>query len=84
MKLLTNIINTISLISREKKMPLGRWHTHIGSSSEIKGNLANIDCCGGPPCGDPETTKKMIDKIIKKKIIEFPKNESNIINKIDY
>ena len=39
---------------------LGRWSN--ADNSDIKSALANIDCCGDKLCGDPHTSKKVIDQ----------------------
>ena len=62
----------------EKPMPLGRWSME---SQEIKGVLANIDCCGDTLCGDPHTSKKAIDIVVsdmkRKEQIEKMKEHEN-------
>ena len=46
---------------------LGRWN--LNHNSDIKANLANMDCCGDSLCGNPNTfTNSINDSLNKKKI----------------
>jgi len=43
---------------------LGRWN--LNHNSEIKANLANMDCCGDSLCGNPHTFSNSINESLKK------------------
>ena len=46
---------------------LGRWN--LNHNSDIKANLANMDCCGDSLCGNPHTFTNSINDILNKKDI---------------
>lgn len=60
--MIRTMIQVISNIRiRDVPKPLGRWGHNCEVSTRIKSALANHDCCGDRLCGNPYTTKKMIN-----------------------
>lgn len=70
MERLSNIrfIRTISkLITPEHAgTTLGRWNLK-DSGEDIKGSLANMDCCGDSLCGNPKEYNETISGIINER-----------------
>tara|TARA_B100000123_G_scaffold221319_1_gene169821 strand:+ start:506 stop:724 length:219 start_codon:yes stop_codon:yes gene_type:complete len=66
MERITNIrfIRTISklILPETQSAALGRWN--LKDSEEIKGELANMDCCGDDLCGTPLKYNEKITNII--------------------
>ena len=55
-----------TIFFKEPIKPLGRWGLGNNKKIEIKGTLANIDCCGDDRCGDVNTIQQAINSIEKK------------------
>ena len=62
------LIRTISSIinKRNTVTTLGRWN--LKDREDIKGSLANMDCCGDNLCGSPEEYKEKVNEILGTKI----------------
>ena len=77
MERLANIrfIRTISRIiaPEQTSAVLGRWNLR-DSGEDIKGSLANMDCCGDDLCGTPQKYNETISVIIKERASPPSKN----------
>ena len=62
------LIRTISSMinKRNTVTTLGRWN--LKDREDIKGSLANMDCCGDNLCGSPEEYKEKVNEILGEKI----------------
>lgn len=62
------LIRTISSMinKRNTVTTLGRWN--LKDREDIKGSLANMDCCGDDLCGTPEKYKEKVNEILGEKI----------------
>ena len=62
------LIRTISrMINTDtSRAVLGRWN--LNDREDIKGTLANMDCCGDDLCGSPEKYKEKVNEILGKNI----------------
>ena len=62
------LIRTISSMinKRNTVTTLGRWN--LKDREDIKGSLANMDCCGDNLCGSPEEYKEKVNEILSEKI----------------
>ena len=58
------LLQTLSrlIIPKEHTAPLGRWN--LKHSGDIKGSLANMDCCGDSLCGTPERYTEAVSNIL--------------------
>lgn len=62
-----NSLKLIRTISRmintgSQRAALGRWN--LKDREDIKGSLANMDCCGDNLCGSPEKYKEKVNEIL--------------------
>lgn len=61
-RIIENIFKIIS--PKQQTAGLGRWN--LKDSGDIKGSLANMDCCGDNLCGSPEKYSETVNTILKK------------------
>ena len=61
-RIIENIFKIIS--PKQQTAGLGRWN--LKDSGDIKGSLANMDCCGDNLCGSPEKYSETVNSILKK------------------
>lgn len=59
------LIRTISrMINTDtSRAALGRWN--LKDREDIKGSLANMDCCGDDLCGSPEKYKEKVTELLE-------------------
>jgi hypothetical protein len=59
------LIRTITQMLRAEpqRAALGRWN--LRDREDIKGSLANMDCCGDDLCGSPEKYKEKVSELLK-------------------
>jgi hypothetical protein len=61
-RIIENIFKIIS--PKQQTAGLGRWN--LKDSGDIKGSLANMDCCGDNLCGSPEKYSETVNSILEK------------------
>jgi len=55
-----------SIFTRTNAIKLGRWEHRVSDKTKmVRATLANLDHCGDIICGNPDTIKNNVDKIIK-------------------
>ena len=63
------IENMFKMISpKQQTAGLGRWN--LKDSGDIKGSLANMDCCGDNLCGSPKKYSETVDTILERSSIK--------------
>ena len=64
-----NIIKIVrqfaTIFENQNTRVVGRWN--LKDNQDIKGNFANMDCCGDSLCGYPDNYSKFTKSVLKKK-----------------
>jgi len=64
-----------TLFENKNDKVLGRWN--LKDNEEIKGNFANMDCCGDSLCGIPDNYSKYTSTVLGDKTKNKPLNNSD-------
>lgn len=54
-----------TIFENQNTRVVGRWN--LKDNQDIKGNFANMDCCGDSLCGSPDNYSKFTESVLKKK-----------------